>query len=98
MGRPRNLRPQLRRDSLGGPLQLRDMTKSNLPAPHNQQDVENARTKGQLVGWIQGGAVGVGGMVLLGYIGWIPTLAVLGIGGFVLYKLLSGSSKPRPPN
>jgi hypothetical protein len=69
------------------------MTKSNLPGLYSQQDVENARTKGQLVGWFQGGAVGVGGMILLGYIGWIPTLAVVGIGGFALYKLLSRPSK-----
>jgi hypothetical protein len=66
------------------------MTKSNLPGIYSQKDVENARTKGQLVGWLQGGAVGVGGMLLLGVIGWIPTLAVVGVGGFVLYKLFAG--------
>jgi len=31
--------------------------------------------------------------MLLGVIGWIPTLAVLGVGGFVVYKLHSGPSK-----
>lgn len=69
------------------------MTKSNLPGLYSQQDLDNARTKGQVVGWIQGAALGVSGMILLGVIGWIPTLAVLGIGGFALYKLLSGPSK-----
>jgi hypothetical protein len=32
-------------------------------------------------------------MLLLGVIGWIPTLAVIGIGGFVVYKLFSGPKK-----
>jgi hypothetical protein len=32
-------------------------------------------------------------MLLLGVIGWIPTVAVIGVGGFVVYKLFSGPSK-----
>ncbi|HLQ58786.1 MAG TPA: hypothetical protein VK113_04645 [Gemmatimonadales bacterium] len=48
---------------------------------------------GELVGWIKGGVVGVVGMLLLGVIGWIPTLAVIGVGGFVVYKLFSGPKK-----
>jgi hypothetical protein len=69
------------------------MTRSNLPDVYSQQDLENARTKGQIIGWMQGGAVGVGGMIVLGYIGWIPALVAVGLGGFVLYKLMSGKPK-----
>ena len=69
------------------------MTKTDLPDLYTQKDVERARTKGELVGLVKGVAVGVGGFLLLGVIGWIPTLAVLGVGGFVLWKLFSGSSK-----
>ena len=69
------------------------MAKENLPSFYSKKDVDNARTKGQLVGWLQGAAAGVVGMILLGVIGWIPTILVLGVGGFLLYKLSSGSSK-----
>ena len=69
------------------------MAKTHLPDLYTKKDVDNARTKGELVGWVKGGAVGVTGMLLLGVIGWIPTVAVIGVGGFVVYKLYSGPSK-----
>jgi hypothetical protein len=69
------------------------MAKDNLPELYSQKDVENARTKGQVIGWVQGAVVGIAGMILLGLVGWMPTLVILGIGGFVLYKLFSGSAK-----
>jgi hypothetical protein len=69
------------------------MTKIDLPDLFSRKDVDRARTKGELVGWVKGAALGVVGMLLLGVIGWIPTLAVLGIGGFALYKLFSGPKK-----
>ena len=69
------------------------MTKIDLPDLYTKKDVDRARTKGELVGWIKGGVVGVVGMLLLGVIGWIPTLAVIGVGGLVVYKLFSGPKK-----
>jgi len=69
------------------------MVKIDLPDLYTHKDVESARTKGELVGWVKGTALGVGGMLLLGVIGWIPTLAVVGVGGFVLYKLFSGPKR-----
>jgi len=69
------------------------MVKVDLPDLYSKKDVDRARTKGELVGWIKGGVVGMVGMLLLGVIGWIPTLAVIGVGGFVLYKLFSGPAK-----
>jgi hypothetical protein len=63
------------------------MTKSDLQL-YSAGDVENARTKGQLVGWIQG----AGAMLLLGLVlsivGWIPTLAVGALVVVLLVKLL----------
>ncbi len=67
--------------------------RSNLPGPYTQRDVERARTKGQLIGWVQGLAVGVGGMLVLRLLGWIPALAAIGVGGFLLYKLFSWSRR-----
>jgi len=69
------------------------MAKIDLPDLYTQRDVDRARTKGELVGWVKGTVLGVAGVLLLGVIGWIPTLAVLGIGGFVLYKVFSGPKK-----
>jgi len=69
------------------------MTKIDLPDLYTKKDVDKARTKGELVGWIKGGVVGVVGMLLLGVTGWIPTLAVIGVGGFVVYKVFSGPKK-----
>jgi len=69
------------------------MTKIDLPDLYTRKDVDSARTKGEIVGWVKGTALGVVGMLLLGVIGWIPTLAVVGVGGFALYKLFSGPKK-----
>jgi len=69
------------------------MAKSDLPDVYTKKDVDTAHTKGELVGWLKGGVVGVVGMLLLGVIGWIPTVAVIGVGGFVVYKVFSGPKK-----
>lgn len=69
------------------------MAKTDLPDLYTKKDVDNARTKGELLGFLKGGVVGVVGMLLLGVIGWIPTLAVIGVGGFVVYKVFSGPKK-----
>ncbi len=64
------------------------MSKSELKL-YSAVDVENARTKAQIVGIVQG----AGGVMLLGLlftvIGWIPMLAVGALVVFVLVKLLS---------
>ena len=55
-----------------------------------KEQLQNAQTKGQVIGWVQGG----GAVFLLGvalkFLGWIPVIAVAGAVGFVGYKLLSG--------
>lgn len=68
------------------------MTRTDLEL-YTKSDVENARTKGQLVGWVQGGAVMLAGSLLLNFLGWIPTLLVLGAGGFLIYKLMSSRKR-----
>lgn len=60
---------------------------------YTKKDLQNAETKGQIVGWLQGGAVVVGGWLVVGLIGWIPTILALGGVGYVGYKLLKPSSK-----
>jgi hypothetical protein len=56
---------------------------------HTEDELEIARTKGQVIGWIQGAAVIVLGGLVLNMIGWIPALAVVGVVGFIAYKLFS---------
>ncbi|MDA0683656.1 MAG: hypothetical protein O3A57_04445 [Bacteroidetes bacterium] len=55
-------------------------------AIYTHEQVENARTKGQLVGWVQGG-LAVGGLLfLLQFIGWIPLIGVAGLVLFAGYR------------
>jgi hypothetical protein len=56
---------------------------------YTHTELENARTKGQVVGWIQGaGALLVLGVVFK-LIGWIPTVLVAGVVGYILYKMFA---------
>jgi hypothetical protein len=64
---------------------------------YSQRDVDKARLKGQLVGWLQGGAVVAGGLLLISAMGWIPTVAAIGVGGFLLYKFVFGRKKTETP-
>ncbi len=55
-----------------------------------RQELDNARTKGQVIGWVQGaGAVFLLGLALK-FLGWIPLLVAGGAVVFIGYKLLSG--------
>ena len=59
------------------------------PAVYTKEQLENARTKGQLIGWAQG-AVSVGLLLfLLQFLGWIPLLLVGGLVGFGAYKFVT---------
>lgn len=61
----------------------------NLPVKYTRTDLENARTKGQLIGWIQAGAVVLGGALLLKALGWIPVLLMVVGAAFIGYKVLT---------
>jgi hypothetical protein len=62
-----------------------------LPDLYTDRDLTRARRRGKVVGWLQGGTAVL--LFGIGYslIGWIPTLLVLGLVGFVVYKLVRGS-------
>ena len=59
---------------------------------YTEHDLARARRTGKLIGWIQGGAVVVGGAFVLNLIGWIPTLVGIGIVGYVGYRLVAGAA------
>jgi MFS superfamily sulfate permease-like transporter len=56
---------------------------------HSASELEAARTKGQVIGWVQG----AGAMLVLGVamslIGWIPTIVVGALIVVVVAKLIS---------
>jgi hypothetical protein len=64
------------------------MSKTDLKL-HSASELQNARTKGQVIGWIQG----AGAMLLLSIafslIGWIPTILVGALVAFVVMKVVS---------
>ena len=66
---------------------------------YSRQDVENARTKGQVLGWVQGGGVVVGGWFVLNLIGsWLPAVLVIGGVGYLGYRFLLKPKKAASDN
>ncbi len=63
----------------------------NLPEKvYTEKEVTRAKTTGQVVGWLQGGAVVLGGAILWNLIGWLPMIAGVVVVIWVLWKLMSG--------
>ena len=57
---------------------------------YNATDVTNAQTKGQLIGWVQGGLAMLAGLLFLRFVGLLPTLLVLAVLGVLAVKVLFG--------
>ena len=67
----------------------------NLPEKiYTAKDVTRARRRGQLVGWLQGGAVMVAGAIVLNILGWIPAVLAVGAIGYGGYNVYRWMSKP----
>ena len=60
---------------------------------YTERDLERARRRGRAAGWLQGAGLVIAGSFVLKLLGWIPTVLVLGIVGYVLYRLFSGGKK-----
>ncbi|MBK7906495.1 MAG: hypothetical protein IPJ78_08015 [Gemmatimonadetes bacterium] len=63
------------------------MTKTDLQL-YTRTDLENAATKGQVIGWVQG----AGGLLVLGvvlkFVGLVPLLVVGGVAAFLVVRAL----------
>jgi len=59
---------------------------------YSEDDLALARTKAKVIGWLQGGMVVVIGGMVLNVVGWIPALVIVGVVGYVAYKVLSKPS------
>ena len=65
------------------------MSKEYETAIYTREHLENARTKGQLIGWVQG-AASIGALImLLNFIGWIPLILISTVLGFAGYKFVT---------
>ena len=66
----------------------------NLPEKvYTEKELTRAKTTGRVVGWLQGGAVVLGGAILWNLMGWIPVIIGLVAVAWVLLKLMG-----RPKN
>jgi hypothetical protein len=63
------------------------MTKSDLQV-YSKTELEDARTKGQVIGWLQGAGAVIALGLLLSVVGWIPTILAVGGIGYLLYRAL----------
>ena len=65
----------------------------NVPVKiYSETDLARARTKGKIVGWLQGGGVVLVGMLLWRFLSWMPIVLGGGAVIWILYKLLSKKS------
>lgn len=62
------------------------MTKTDLQL-YSSTDIENARTKGQVTGWVQGAGTLILAGLLLKVVGWIPAFLILGGVVWLGYKV-----------
>jgi len=69
---------------------------SNLPEKtYTEAQLTRATVTSRVIGWLQGGAVVLGGAILLQFLGWIPVIIGLVVAGWVLIKLLSRSKNQK---
>ena len=60
---------------------------------YSHTEVSSARTRGRLIGWVQGAVTTFAVLWLLKLVGWIPALIVIGVVGFLAFKLLFGKKE-----
>ncbi|MDH3733520.1 MAG: hypothetical protein OEU54_08290 [Gemmatimonadota bacterium] len=63
----------------------------NLPDFYTQRDVDKARRNHRLMGRVEGAVAIVAFGAIWNMVGWIPSLLVLAVVGYVLWRLLSKS-------
>lgn len=69
---------------------------SNLPErTYTEKQLTRVKATSRVIGWLQGGAVVLGGAILLRFLGWIPVIIGVVVVGWVLTKLLSRSKNQK---
>lgn len=65
----------------------------NLPELFTQREIDKARSRHRWLGRVEGAGAVVAVGALASLINWIPSLLVIAVVGYVLWRLLSGSKK-----
>ncbi|MCH8122683.1 MAG: hypothetical protein IH853_06125 [Bacteroidetes bacterium] len=60
---------------------------------YTKKQLNNARTKGQVKGWVQGAASTFLFLLLMKFVGLIPAIAVLGGLGYLGYRIFSAGKE-----
>jgi hypothetical protein len=66
------------------------MDRTFVGRPYTATGFQSVPTKGQVVGWVQGGLAILGGLLHLRFVGPMPTLLVIGVVAFLPITFLAG--------
>ena len=71
---------------------MKDVDSDLLPDLYTQREVDKARRRQRTLGRIEGVAAVVAAGAIFNLLGWIPTILVLGVAGYLIYRFFL---KPR---
>lgn len=71
---------------------MKDVDSDLLPELYSRQELDKARRRHRIVGRIEGIAGAVAAGTIFNFLGWIPTVLVLGVAGYLIYRFVL---KPR---
>ena len=54
-----------------------------------QKQLDGARVRGQVKGWVQGAISTFLFLILFKFLGWIPAIMILGLIGYIGYRIFS---------
>lgn len=60
---------------------------------YTQEQLDSARDRSRVVGWIQGGLTMLAAVLLLKMLGWVPLLVLLAAAGYGGYRLFTKGRK-----
>lgn len=64
------------------------MGDEHLPELYTDRELTRARRKAKAIGWVQGGGAVLAVGIVYSIIGWLPTILVLGVVAYGVYRLL----------
>lgn len=62
---------------------------------YTKKQLDGARIKGQVKGWVQGAVSTFLFLLLMKFVGWIPALLVLGGVGYLGYRIFSAGKESK---
>ncbi len=68
------------------------MTSKYETSIYTRKQLDSARQKAQVIGWVQGAGSMFLLLMLLNFIGWIPAILLTGLAGFIGFKFFSRRS------